>query len=403
MSAGVKWGNSLVIHEPETPVHDLQTSLWYQLLQPTCINECFGNTLQQIQLREVFAAKTGHIFVHGPSGVGKTLMVKLLAKEAGYHVVEAANDESRTGSCIDTFVSNTISRGNGILLVDDFESIFVESTGVSALSKHMRTKALPIRMVFIANIVRPEFSVIVNKCSSNIEFICPTITEMCQGVMQMLSKTVLRTVHVPPMDVYTICEAANGDIRHMYQLLQFSYSHTKKPTKVQKPTRCSKAAIVASHRKDTTSLANLHPKLYIQSLVKNVSTSSAGCITPLGNLSYNSLEIMECELFDTGISGAVDINEACRMCNALSLSDIMKLDLFLDDRDTVIDQDTPEDCFSYSEMPYVYAIGTCIKELQSRTAPGKTKKRPGRTLAFVAEKRRNAMPSEEVKMLYLNG
>lgn len=108
--------------------------------RPRKSREMVGNATQVWQIRK-WLQRGGTLYVHGPTGVGKTLAVELIAREAGYELLRCGADEKRNLDYIKNFLSASGQQSllfkKKLILVDDFD-IIESRKGITELIKNSR-------------------------------------------------------------------------------------------------------------------------------------------------------------------------------------------------------------------------------------------------------------------------
>ncbi len=104
--------------------------------RPKNSREIIGNAAQIGQIRKWLRKEKGVLYIHGPTGTGKTLAVELIGRELGYELLVCGADEGRSLKYIRNFISaskqKSLSFRKKLILIDDFD-IIESRKGISEL------------------------------------------------------------------------------------------------------------------------------------------------------------------------------------------------------------------------------------------------------------------------------
>ena len=211
--------------------------LWTEKYRPKKGNEIIGNKEALSDLRRhIGNYKKRAILIYGPSGIGKTIAVKVIANELNFEVIELnasdARDEKNINSVLGEAVKqrSLFSKGK-IILVDELDGINNKDRGfVKAILNLIEISDYPI--VMIANELKnPALSQLKRK-SIAIKFEPISAAE----TYNLLSKIARHeTVNIEDSLLKTLSYLSGGDIRGAITDLQ-SLSFSKEIKKADLDT-----------------------------------------------------------------------------------------------------------------------------------------------------------------------
>src|SRR3989344_1916939 len=111
--------------------------------RPASTKDFVGNSaaLQEIRKFLLTWQKGSALIVHGPSGTGKTLAVKLIANEMGYELLETGADRERRAASMDDFITAStqysFSRRKKLILMDDMELLESQKSVTELIEKSL--------------------------------------------------------------------------------------------------------------------------------------------------------------------------------------------------------------------------------------------------------------------------
>src|SRR3989338_1195590 len=94
---------------------------------PASAKDFLGNGSAFLEIRKWLSIwQRGHaLIIHGPSGIGKTLAVKMIAREMGYELLEIGADEERKTSDMKNIITSSMQHSfsckKKLILIDDME------------------------------------------------------------------------------------------------------------------------------------------------------------------------------------------------------------------------------------------------------------------------------------------
>ncbi len=110
--------------------------------RPKASKDIAGNSLAVNQIRKwLHTWQSGALYIHGPTGVGKSLAVELVAKELDYELLMCGADEARDLAYVRSFLSASSQQSlffkKKLLLIDDFD-IIESKKGITELIKNAK-------------------------------------------------------------------------------------------------------------------------------------------------------------------------------------------------------------------------------------------------------------------------
>lgn len=229
----VDWGGAIVVKsKPQVGKSINESKLWTSLIHPKKVSDIVGNSSQIEEITNWFVRRqfgrqqSKCLLIHGPSGVGKSSIVDLIARQNGFSLVHTHADIQRTCQKMNNlFKKVSIIGKSGVLVLDDAETFIQETSGTRYLSKTLRSMDYGI-------------IIIVNEIDSSLENIRDISTvvkfnKLSQRETYKLFRRVTAKVsehsYVPPMASYFISGGSVGNILQSVNQLQLLYQDTKKP------------------------------------------------------------------------------------------------------------------------------------------------------------------------------
>lgn len=263
----IDWGNTLVIKNKKRPEINNKYKLWTELVAPKCSSEIVGNEDAKLKINNWFLERqcdpdkeSACLLVHGPSGVGKSTTVDILAKRNGFNVIHTYADIQRTPQRMDAlFREVSIIGDSGVLVLDDAESFIKETSVMRPLAKIFRDSKKNIKnktktrlnVVLICNEIDASFKVI-RDVSETVEFE-PLVYNNIYSLFRKISSKVSKFCYLPPMASYVIATQTIGNATQAINQLQLMYQGTPFPAEYRKRRKLSKnknKALDSSSRKD---------------------------------------------------------------------------------------------------------------------------------------------------------
>jgi len=201
--------------------------LWTEKYRPKKGNEIIGNKEALSDLRRhVSNYRKKAILIYGPSGVGKTIAVKIIADELNFEVIELNASDARDEKNINSILGEAVkqrslfSKGK-IILVDELDGINSKDRGfVKAIIALIEKSSYPV--VMIANeLENPALSQLKRK-SISIKFE-PISAAETYNLLSKIAKH--ESVNMEESLLKTLSYLSGGDIRGAItdlQLLSFS-------------------------------------------------------------------------------------------------------------------------------------------------------------------------------------
>ena len=105
--------------------------------EPKSLKEFVGNQKQVTEIIHWLKSSKGALMIHGSTGTGKSLCMRLISKEMGYHISELDASDYRGYESIKEFTDGSMQKsllGKRLLLIDECE--FLDTTrGMEELVK----------------------------------------------------------------------------------------------------------------------------------------------------------------------------------------------------------------------------------------------------------------------------
>lgn len=275
----INWGNSLVVKKKKHIEVAASSRLWVDICKPKSTAEMAGNISAMEEMRAWFTKRRLHprgddcLVVLGPSGVGKSTAVELLAKETGFHLEHTYANVSRTPQKMEAIVRKlTMQSDMSILVLDDFESFISETTSMRDILKFARSVA---KGGGCSDAVNQTVVIICNDMDKTFEPLCKLSTVVqfdntsplhVQKVIRKVASMVAVSSYIPPMDIFFMAHGSTGNICQTINQMQFFYNNTIRPK-----------------RKGQKGLVRVRDKCQIDSALRNFTTthrsSSIDCFT----------------------------------------------------------------------------------------------------------------------------
>ncbi|MBI3190442.1 AAA family ATPase [archaeon] len=97
--------------------------------EPKTVKEMVGNTLQVSEVKKwLLGWKKGALIVTGPTGCGKDIALKLIAKEFGYTIIKHGIEESNVDSIVASCKEGSVFAGKRIIVLENIEFIRSKKT-----------------------------------------------------------------------------------------------------------------------------------------------------------------------------------------------------------------------------------------------------------------------------------
>lgn len=263
----VNWGGSIQVNHKNASVTDPGTHLWTDVTSPSKTGQpLVGNTEAVQKIRDWFVSEKvgnqdGYLFVHGPSGVGKTTAIRNISHECGFTTVHTFADVQRTPHKLDSLLSEVSMVEGGILVLDDFEAFLRETSSIKYLSKMIRDSSRTTRLVMVCNELDSTF-LSLSRVSTCVEFKPLDKDNMYRVISNVSSKT-RGVCHIPPMDTYFMASHTAGNACQIVNQLQFMYSWTVPPKPIGKRKRATRdSRDTKLQRLDPTSKKDSSTKMF---------------------------------------------------------------------------------------------------------------------------------------------
>jgi len=178
--------------------------------RPKTTGEIIGNSVQIGAIRAFLGNwKKGKVlFLYGPTGIGKSSAVRLVAKEMDFQVVESHADEDRKYKNRGRFISMSKQRSiisqKKLILIDEAELI----DSVRMLSELIKESAVPVVLIG-ENPYEKKFSS-VRRYFKMIKFQSPSVSEITRFLSFVCSS---ENMNLETRHISQISRMCNGDIR----------------------------------------------------------------------------------------------------------------------------------------------------------------------------------------------
>lgn len=160
----------------------------------------------------------------GPPGIGKTTLVHLVARAAGYEIIEMNASDCRSASQIKALFENAVRSHvvvvgrRRVVIMDEVDGMSSgDRGGVGELAGLIRISSFPI-ICIANNRSGPKMKPIVNVC---LDLKCsrPTKTTIARAIYERIVKPRHLTIGLDELE--RMCEIGGNDIRQIVNSLQF--------------------------------------------------------------------------------------------------------------------------------------------------------------------------------------
>jgi replication factor C subunit 1 len=162
--------------------------------------------------------------VTGPPGIGKTTVVHLVVKSAGYDVIELNASDERSAKAVRNWFEEASKATHigkqRVVVMDEVDGMSSgDRGGIGELARVLKTCSFPV--ICIANErTTPRLKPLVNACF-DIRFSRPNRSSIARVLMNTVVKQ--QKIAISAADLETLCEANGNDIRQILNYLQFTY------------------------------------------------------------------------------------------------------------------------------------------------------------------------------------
>lgn len=298
----VDWNGAIEITKKRARIPDKDMTLWPDLAKTIEGNrEAIGAIGAWFAQRGLGSKKTNAtssrcLFVHGPSGVGKTWSVRKACEAHGFESVHTYADIRRTPQKLEALFSEVSIKKRGVLVLDDMETFLKETSSVKYILRHVKTndKRCRTTMVMICNRIDPSFQAI-SRMSTCVEFGDLSRDEI-HRTLNHVSSTVREYCFIPPMDSHFIASHSRSNALQMLNQSHFMYAWTERPP-VPKKTRGGKKKKPAANLKavDPVSKNDMAYKMlftvYRTTSIQNF-VDDRDVLESMGNMNQKFLDTM---------------------------------------------------------------------------------------------------------------
>jgi replication factor C large subunit len=178
--------------------------------RPKKIEDMVGNKAQSLEI-EGFASKweKGGLILHGPTGCGKTLTVRLIAKKLGMELVESHASDDRGIKGLETTLKKSLEQQS---LLQKKKLILIEDVGsggsLKTINELIKTGRFPIIMT-TEDPYHPKMRTLKQKCTT-ISFPkvrSDSIAKFLKGIRDQ------EEITLNDNDITHIARISNGDVR----------------------------------------------------------------------------------------------------------------------------------------------------------------------------------------------
>lgn len=230
----VNWGDSLIIKSKNENISPkIRNKMWHSIIEPNSIKELVGNSESISDIDNWFLNRMlgvdekNCLLIHGPSGIGKTSSVKILAKKNGFKLVHTHADIQRTCQKMSNLIQKVSIYGkSGILVLDDAETYIYETSGTKYLSKLIKGNR-NLGIIIIVNEIDASLESI-RDVSSVVKFDHLSGQDTYK-IFQRISSRVNKFCYIPPFASYLISDGLSGSVMQALNHLQLLYQDTKTP------------------------------------------------------------------------------------------------------------------------------------------------------------------------------
>jgi len=198
--------------------------MWSEKYRPQIISDMIGNEESRAAIMEWFAKwkkGTKPLLLVGPSGIGKTTIAYLVAKQFGYDMIglnaSDARSKSRINEILTPVLANVSVMGTPMIFVDEVDGIHGRSDfgGTSALIDILKEPTVPI--VLAANSDTSDKMKSIKKTVKTIYF-----KRIPPRLLRVYLENILKkqSAKLSPGSLIKVIDKSRGDIRSMINLTQ---------------------------------------------------------------------------------------------------------------------------------------------------------------------------------------
>ncbi len=200
--------------------------MWSELYRPSKIEDLIGNEEARMDvvnwlLKWVDGAKP--LFLMGPPGVGKTTIVKVLANQYDYDLIEMNASDTRnkdvlTETILPILRNRSLISEKVLLFLDEIDGISgrQDAGGIEFLSTLLKESPVPI--ILAANIKDTKLKPIAKLCRV-VEF-----NRVHSSLLQLYLERILEVENIQLKEIHSIVRTAKGDIRYLLNIAQAKIS-----------------------------------------------------------------------------------------------------------------------------------------------------------------------------------
>jgi len=236
----VDWGGVIRIKYTSEREKTPNKDLWTDVMRPKNISDIQGNAEGISSINEWFLHRQCGIgetksclFIQGPSGIGKSTIVQLMAREYGVTLVHTYADKQRTPLKLEGVLSEASMIQGGVLVLDDFEAFLRETSSIKFIMKVLKDPSTPL--IIVCNEIDASFLPISR--ASTCVHMDPIGRDGIYRVLSKITSRMKKSCYVPPMDIFIISDSSSGNVCQTINQVQFSYMWTDHPPPFNKRKR----------------------------------------------------------------------------------------------------------------------------------------------------------------------
>lgn len=228
LSKLVNWGNAIVF-ESIAPEDDGGKKMWHDECAPELSQEIIGNedSIEAIDAWFKGGGEKSVLVVVGPSGVGKSSAINLLARENGVSLYTTGSDVSRTHAQLEGMINNA-EAVHQTLFMDEADSFTYEATGLTCITRLAREGKLSLILCF-NRINDAKWDTLLKMKHVKTVHMGPVSPEVAVPFLQKCAGRMNRSIS--SADAASIASRNVGDVRRMLMDMQMQATETSSKRK----------------------------------------------------------------------------------------------------------------------------------------------------------------------------